>query len=126
VSYYCSFFQNEFSFALIDSTFIWPKTPDLFKNSANLKLFQFMHFYCKPDHFLIQNRKRKNQFQKKIEKGRGQANRPRPESRPDPASRRAQNGTLRHVHPLTSEAHLSAIVSTSPETGLVTLATAAV
>jgi hypothetical protein len=30
-----------------------------------------MQFYCKPNQILFQNRKRKNQFQKEIENGRG-------------------------------------------------------
>jgi hypothetical protein len=40
-----------------------------------------MQFYCKPNQFLIQIEKGKI-ISKKLEKSRGQANQPRPESRP--------------------------------------------
>jgi hypothetical protein len=43
-----------------------PKPLVLFKKIANLKLFKFMQFYCKPNQFLVSKQKKKNRFQKKI------------------------------------------------------------
>jgi hypothetical protein len=78
-----------------------------FTNFADLKSFKSKQF--RNPNFQTE-KKRKRKF-KKIEKGHGQANQPRPESRPSPASRSRPKGYVRrHRGKLIGGAYLSSLL----------------